>query len=102
MLFAIVAVGVFDAWLYLHLGGGFKRRPRVDWLNPDYAPPASSEAPHVYEAAEGLRCCKRCGGGSLHSVHDVPRELGPMAPVMNVDHMEPIEGPPIEGEGLGV
>lgn len=41
-----------------------------DWTDPRNAPPAFQDVlPHAYETTDGLGCCLKCGGGSLHSVH---------------------------------
>jgi hypothetical protein len=46
--------------------------PASEWLNPDQAPPSLFFSPHPYQRGEGdqaPRCCVKCGGGRLHSVH---------------------------------
>jgi len=43
---------------------------KIDWSNPDNAPPAfGPEQPHEYAPDESINCCKMCGGGRNHPVH---------------------------------
>ena len=46
------------------------------WGDPRNAPPAFEDsAAHAYRAHDTLACCAICGGGDLHYIHQVPRNV---------------------------
>ena len=46
----------------------FGIRNDFDWAPPGLGP----EVPHPYYAEDALQCCRHCGGGKLHRIHEPP------------------------------
>lgn len=49
---------------------------RIDYTDPENAPPAfEGVRPHIYAGHKTLECCRLCGGGWKHPIHDVDPTL---------------------------